>query len=152
METKGKAVDSVIQYQLHRKTEGGESGDFECKFNGVKRINITVSEEITITSEYYDSLTDFEKNLLDLFGINVDDDIRWVYSDIKPNDFINYPFIDCYLVSSGVFEPKEVTSFIYIQDNYQILFNTDGESFFGVDQLVSDNINSNFVSCLDIGK
>ena len=145
METKGNPVDSVIQYQLHRKTEGGGSGDFECKFNGVKTINITKSEDITITSEYYDSLTDFEKGLLGDIGANVGDVISWIYTDIKPNDFINCPFIFCYLVSSGAFGIRKVNFFMYMGelyqvDAYQIQF---GGNDFNV--FLSDNINSNFI-------
>ena len=49
MNTEGKPVDSVIQYQLHRKVEGGGSGD--CK---VKLLKTTIDGSHICTQEDID--------------------------------------------------------------------------------------------------
>lgn len=158
METKGNPIDSVIQYQLHKKSSGG-NGDFECKFNGVKKVNITYSEEIELTSEYYDSLTDFEKSLIGNGGGEVGDFVKWIYTDIKPIDFINYPFAYCYLFGidsmGGTTNIFSLTKVIYLAEEsgiYEIGFDNEERPFIDIGSLRSNNINSNFTGALILDK
>ena len=83
METKGNPVDSVIQYQLHKKTSGEGWDSFKCNYQEPYRYTCGWEDDIEITQELYDS-DEIVKLLVDIEEIDIGDVLRKYFIDLSP--------------------------------------------------------------------
>lgn len=80
METKGNPVDTVIQYQLHKKSDGGDS--FKCNYQEPYRFEVG-TETVEITQELYD--TDLVvKMVVDAEVINIGQTVTKYFVNLTP--------------------------------------------------------------------
>ena len=85
METKGKAVDSIIHYQLHRKTDDDSDGNVSCNFEPIYVKPVTISEFYEVTQEMYDS-----DPLYSNLGVNVGLTVSKITLNVSPKSFKDY--------------------------------------------------------------
>lgn len=85
METKGKAVDSIIQYQLHKKSDDGDSGNISCNFEPIYVEPVTISEFYEVTQEMYDSDPLYSK-----LGVFVGETVSKITLNVSPKSFKDY--------------------------------------------------------------
>ena len=126
METKGKAVDSVIQYQLH--IDGGGSGEFKCNYNAPLMVQFT-TEEMVLTQELYDSDPFFiDSGLSEHIGetitkVNTNITLNDVFSNgLIFKDLIDYEyfyatFVRTKILSENILELASI--FVTFGDNNQ---------------------------------
>lgn len=101
METKGNPVDSVIQYQLHKKTSGEGGDSFKCAYSNETPLKIE-----PVFEKQYESVTqeDIDNDkYLRFINSEIGDNIVVYTTDITPQDILNnkIPFIIHKLDSSS---------------------------------------------------
>lgn len=106
METKGKAVDSVIQYQLHRKSEGG---------GGSEDSNEYIVHPVLVEPEGSDNYVRLDKTYLEIKEaidngkrIVFIDDNNVIYNHRGISDIDSNIYMSSYLFWTGenTFEPS----------------------------------------------